>query len=375
VLLGGDGLERPTPKQPALEPIRPLFLSASRCDGIFVPSPRLHCEPIPSVSMPTAMETLDPAVLFYKLEHIMNNIDSDPDWACRPASANPSAVPSVTPAKPSVLRARLAKILAASGARAAEEDGLPSHFSFGVDRIDAALRGNAGIDGLPRAALHELHAAEKGDWTSAAAMALLWAQRCQISGRAERPVLWISESGEARRLGRLYPPGLAELGVDPSGIIHVDAPDSIAVLRAAADGARSSAMGAVIIELAGKRPKGLDLTATRRLSLSSQKSGVLSLFLRSGSDAENPLPTAAFSRWQVAAAPSSPLDANAPGHPAFDINLLRHRSGLYGLSARLEWNRDDKIFREQQSEQSTPYPGAVPALPAIRADHQGARAA
>jgi protein ImuA len=327
---------------------------------------------MPSVSLPTAMESLDPAVLFYKLEHIMNNIDSDPDRAERPASTNPSAVASATAAKPSVLRARLAKILATSGVSTEEDDGQPSHFTLGVDRIDTGLRGNAGADGLPRATLHELHAVEKADWTSAAAMALLWAQRCRNLGREERPILWIRESGEARRLGRLYPPGLAELGIDPSGLIHVDAPDSIAVLRAAADGVRSSAMGAVIIELSGKRPKGLDLTATRRLSLSSQKSGVLSLLLRSGSDADNPLPTAAFSRWHVAAGPSSPLEANAPGHPVFDISLLRHRSGLYGLSARMEWNRDDQVFREPQG---TPNIGAVPALSAVRTNHQGTRAA
>lgn len=252
---------------------------------------------------------------------------------------------------------------------------MPSHFTLGVDRIDAALRGNAGINGLPRAALHELHAADKSDRTSAAAMALLFAQRCRTLEPDTRPILWISESGEARRQGRLYPPGLAELGVDPSTLIHVDAPDSIAVLRAAADGVRSPAIGAVIVELSGKKPRGLDLTATRRLSLSSQKSGVLSLLLRSGSDADNPLPTAAFSRWQVAAAPSIALAGNAPGHCTFDITLLRHRSGLYGLSARLEWNRDDQVFREQQSSERAPDTGAVPALAAVRTDHPGARAA
>lgn len=324
---------------------------------------------------PQIVNGLDQIRSFYKLEHIMNNIDSDSGQAFGPSPDNPSAVPPATPAKPSVLRARLAKILATSGVRTAEEDGAPSHFGFGVDRIDAALRGNAGIDGLPRAALHELHAASKDDRTSTAAMALLLAQRCRNLDQEERPILWISESGEARRQGRLYPPGLAELGIDPDSIIHVDAPDSIAALRAAADGMRSSAMAAVIIELSGKKPKGLDLTATRRLSLSAHKSGVLGLCLRSGSDQENPLPTAAFSRWSVAAAPSLALEANAPGHSAFDINLLRHRSGLYGLSARLEWNRDDQIFREQQSEQNAPDIGAVPALAAVRADHRGARAA
>tara|TARA_R110000868_G_scaffold78467_12_gene223938 strand:+ start:5039 stop:6004 length:966 start_codon:yes stop_codon:yes gene_type:complete len=317
---------------------------------------------------------LDQIHPFYILEQTMNNSDSDSAGPFAGSPANPSAVPRA-PAKPSVLRARLAKILATSGVRAAEDDGLPSHFTLGVDSIDAALRGNAGVDGLPRAALHELHAADKSDRTSTAAMAVLLAQRCRALDPDRKPILWISESGEARRQGRLYPPGLAELGVDPSSLIHVDAPDSIAALRAAADGVRSPAIGAVIVELSGKKPKGLDLTATRRLSLSAQKSGVLSLLLRSGSDADNPLPTAAFSRWQVAAAPSVALAGNAPGHSAFDISLLRHRSGLYGLSARLEWNRDDQVFREQQSSERAPDTGAVSALAAVRTDHPGARAA
>jgi len=305
----------------------------------------------------------------------MNNIDSDSGGGCRALPDRPSTAPAALPAKASALRARLAKILAASGVRTAEDDGAPLHFGFGVERIDAALRGNAGADGLPRAALHELHAENRDDRTSAAALALLMAQRCRNLDQEKRPVLWISESSEARRQGRLYPPGLAELGIDPDNILHVDAPDAIAALRAAADGVQSSAMATVIIELAGKKPRGLDLTATRRLSLSAQKSGTLSLILRSGSDPDNPLPTAAFSRWSVAAAPSLALEANAPGHPAFDINLLRHRSGLYGLSARLEWNRDDQVFREQPSEQNTPDTGAVPALAAVRTDHQDTRAA
>jgi protein ImuA len=312
---------------------------------------------------------------FYNLEQTMNNSDSDSAGPLVPSPVSPSAVPSPAGQKAAALKARLGRILAASGVKSAERDDRPSHFTLGVASIDTALRGNAGIDGLPCAALHELHAADRSDRTSAAAMALLLAQRCRALQAEPGPILWISESGEARRQGRLYPPGLAELGIDPSGILHVDAPDSIAALRAAADGVRSSAMAAVIVELSGKKPKGLDLTATRRLSLSAQKSGVLGLLLRSGSDADNPLPTAAFSRWQVAGGPSLALEANAPGHPAFAITLLRHRSGLYGLSARLEWNRDEQVFRELPGEQGTPHAGAVPALAAVRADHPGMRAA
>jgi len=301
----------------------------------------------------------------------MNIIDSDSMEVFDAPSINPVAVSETAGKKAVALKARLAKMLSASGVKAVDAEDGPTHFTFGVERIDAALRGNAGADGLPKAALHELHAAEKTDATSAAAMALLLAERC----RKDKPILWITEAGEARRQGRLYPPGIAELGIDPDAIVHADAPDSIAALRAAADGVRSPAMGAVIVELAGKRPKGLDLTATRRLSLSAQKSGVLNLLLRRGSDTQDPLPTAAFSRWEISAAPSVALEANAPGHSTFDITLLRHRSGLYGLNARLEWNHDDHAFRERQAGETAPDLGAVPALAADRADHQGTRAA
>ncbi len=301
----------------------------------------------------------------------MNDIDSDSATALDASLITPAAVSETAEKKATALKARFAKILSASDTKPVVADDLPTHFTFGIERIDAALRGNAVADGLPRAALHEIHAAEKADMTSAAAMSLLLAERCQT----DKPILWISEGGEARRQGRLYPPGIAELGIDPDAIIHVDAADSITGLRAAADGVRSSAMGVVILELAGKKPKGLDMTATRRLSLSAQKSGVLNLLLRSGADMENPLPTAAFSRWQVSAAPSVPLEANAPGHSAFDISLLRHRSGLYGLSAQLEWNRDNHAFRERQAGEAAPDFGVVPALFADRTDHPDTRAA
>lgn len=333
---------------------------------------------------------LDRTGLFYRLEQTMNNSDSKTEQAFRlspskhiPGKHIPGKHEEANGAaaqKAHRLKARLAKILAASGVRAAQENGqgdsAPSHFGFGVERLDAALRGNAEHDGLPRGALHEIHSGGKNDWSSAATMAMLLAQMSQNDCGDIKPILWVSESGEARRQGKLYPPGLVELGIDPDMIIHVAAPDSIAVLRAASDGVRSGAAAAVIAELAGRKPKGLDMTATRRLSLSAQKTGALALLLRSGSDKADPLPTAAFSRWEISAAPSVPLEANAPGHPAFDITLLRHRSGLYGLNARLEWNCNEtkfnEICRSQQGDREEADTGAVSPLPAIRTNRQNA---
>ncbi len=173
--------------------------------------------------------------------------------------------------------------------------------------------------------------------------------------------MWISEAARARQQGRLYPPGLVELGLNPDHILHINAADAVSVLRAAADAVRSTAVGAVIAELSGKSPKGLDLTATRRLALSAQKSGTIALLVRSQAST---LPSAAFSRWEVAAAPSIALAANAVGYPTFTVNLLRHRRGLTGLTHNLEWNRATQRF------QDAPDTGARPAVSGIGTDHE-----
>ncbi len=307
----------------------------------------------------------------------MNITDSKSMQSAPLLSAGQTSLGNRSANRRAALKARLARILSASSEKKADRsDNPPTHFTFGVDALDQPLCGHGGEPGLPRAALHEIHGAGRDDLTSTAAFSLLLAERCRHADTVpDRPVLWVSEGAETRRQGRLYPPGLAELGLDPAQIIHVEAADSIAALRAAAEGTRSPAMAAVIVALSGRKPKGLNLTATRRLSLSARESGVLTLLLRSGSDPGDPMPSAAWSRWQVAAAPSASLAANAPGHPAFDISLLRHRSGLYGLDARLEWNREQHIFRALPAGQDTPDTGAVPALPAVGADHPATQVA
>src|SRR3546814_8123632 len=75
------------------------------------------------------------------------------------------------------------------------------------------------------------------------------------------------------------------------------------------------------------------------------------------SDLAEPMPSAADTRWQVRAAPSQALEANAPGHAALEIELLRRRAGPAGMRWRVEWNRDECIFREPALS------GAVVSLP------------
>ncbi len=250
----------------------------------------------------------------------------------------------------------------------------PRHFALtmadhGDDRTATGILARTA---LPIAALHEIHAGEPGDVSNSAAFTLLMAERARMAmekaGReGAGAIFWVRENGDIRRHGYLYPPGVAELSIDPAGIIYIDAPDTLAALRAAADAARCSALGAVIIELSGQRPKGFDFTATRRLSLSAQKSGVPIFCLRHNAGLPQNQPSAAYSRWQVTSAPSCAMEAKTPGHPVFAVNLLRYRGGQEGFSAHLEWNRDERAFFE------TPDIGAVSALPSIGADRKDMR--
>lgn len=223
------------------------------------------------------------------------------------------------------------------------------HFTLGDPALDARLK-----DGLSRAALHEVFAAESDDSAAASAFATMLALR---AAPATPTIFWVREERAERSGGRLYAPGLIDLGADPAHIIGVQAADARAALRTGADIARCDAVGVVIIELYGKVPL-LDLTASRRLSLAAAKSGVLTLLVRVSA---TPQPSAAQTRWQVRAAPSAPNPANAPGHPALMIELLRHRGGVPGFATQIEWDRDAKRCSE------APLSGALSPLAVGRA--------
>ena len=213
---------------------------------------------------------------------------------------------------------------------------------LGAARIDTALGG-----GLARARLHELYPGEAEDAPAACGFALMLA--LSLGGCAGN-IVWIAEEASEKRLGRLYPPGLAELGADPARLLFVAAPDAKSLLRTAADVVRSPAAGIAVIAPNGPA-KGFDLTATRRLTLFAERSGVTAILLRS---CEGNAPSAAATRWCVRSAPSHLLEADAPGHPALLVELVRQRAGAPLPPFRLEWDRDRAAF-------AAAVPGAVPA--------------
>ncbi|MDP9424076.1 MAG: hypothetical protein M3Q19_14810 [Pseudomonadota bacterium] len=241
-----------------------------------------------------------------------------------------------------MLKAGLASI--AGGVRLSAD----KRITTGHAAFDAALGG-----GLARGRVHELFAAEADDGPSAAGFAAMLALRAVGRGT---PVFWLRTDEAGRHGGMIHAPGLVELGGDPDSLVLGQAPDTKALLRAAADAARCPGLGALIVEAHGKCPE-LDLTASRRLALAVEHSDVMLLMLRLEAE---PVPSAADTRWAVSSAPSQALEANAPGAPTFEIELLRRRSGPAGMRWRLEWNRDRLSFTDPA------LPGAVVSLPSRR---------
>ena len=222
--------------------------------------------------------------------------------------------------------------------------------AMGLAEMDHVLGG-----GLPAADLHEFHAASLADLPAAAGFA--GALACQAA--QARLLVWIRQDGLDGQAGRLYPPGLLELGLDPAAIVLVRARDAGDALRASADAARSAAPGAVLVELWG-RCAPLDLTASRRLLLAARNSGVAILLL--GVEAP-PRPSAATTRWTVRSLPSRPLAADAPGAPTWNLALLRHRGGVQPREWQVEWDRDHGCLRPLLPAWEAPHPGPVVPLP------------
>jgi protein ImuA len=196
----------------------------------------------------------------------------------------------------------------------AEEDVLP----LGLPPVDAALGG-----GLACAALHEVAPAAPAQFGTAAGFALAVAALRTAGGGA---ALFIQTDFAALEAGTLYGPGFDCLGLPMERLIVLRVPRPVDALWACEEALKSRGVAIVIAELP-EAGEVADFTATRRLTLAARAGGGLGLLLQ-----HRPLPiaTAATTRWQVAAAPSTPDRFGGLGHTAFDLSLNRNRRGRCG---------------------------------------------
>ena len=190
-------------------------------------------------------------------------------------------------------------LVAGGGSRAAKTDQLPS-----------GLGERWQLPAPSSPTLSELFASHPRDGG--------WAGFLLAQLETEKPLLWVQERMAILESGRVHPPGLPS-----QNLIHVEARDARDALWAMEEGLRCSGLSAVIGEIWGD-PRALDFTATRRLAVASERSGVAAFLIRLGGHANL---SGARQRWRLASAPSliNALDPRAPGLPAWDAELFRAR--------------------------------------------------
>lgn len=207
-----------------------------------------------------------------------------------------------------MLRARVARLERRPLAHAAT--ALP----FGVPAIDGHLPGG----GLLAGALHEV-AGDGADLEHGAAATLFLAG---LLARRRGPVLWAVMRPD------LFAPALHAAGLHPDRVVFAEAGSS--ALLVMEEALRHPGLAGVVGEV-GK----MGLTASRRLQLAAEASGVTAFALRRFRHASDPAlaePNAAVTRWRVAALPSPPPLAHAPEVPGlararWQLDLVRCRGG------------------------------------------------
>jgi protein ImuA len=183
---------------------------------------------------------------------------------------------------------------------------------FGVKAIDERLPEG----GLALGALHEVAGGGNGAIDGAAAT--LFA--AGIAARTKGRVLWCVTRQD------LFAPALASAGLAPDRVIYVEAGDEKSVLACFEEGLRHGGLGAVVAEVAS-----LSMTASRRLQLAAEDSGVIGLALRRWrrqvEAAEFRQPTAATTRWRISVLPSTPLPVPGMGRARWRLQVVRCRRG------------------------------------------------
>ena len=183
--------------------------------------------------------------------------------------------------------------------------------------LDGALPGG----GLALGSLHEVAGSGPDVEHGAAAALFIAGTLARLSGT----VLWAVERHD------LFAPALAGVGLAPGRVLYVEAGRSTAVLLVMEEGLRHRGLAGIVGEVSGR----LTLTASRRLQLAAEASGVVAFALRRSRRHGDPAltePSAAVTRWRVGALPSGPALPFAPevpglGRARWRLDLVRCRGG------------------------------------------------
>jgi protein ImuA len=199
-------------------------------------------------------------------------------------------------------------------------------------KIDALLGG-----GLSCATLHELAPAAPVHLAAASGFALALAAR---SGGEQGETLWIATDFALLESGGPYGPGIERFGLASERFLMLRVPRPADALWAMEEALLCGALSSVIAELPGESAD--DLTVTRRLALAARegRGACLGLLLRHGLPS---MPSAAATRWHVAAAPSEPDRFGGLGATRFELSLVKNRRGPSGRWI-VTWDHHEHVF-------------------------------
>jgi protein ImuA len=244
--------------------------------------------------------------------------------------------------------------------------GMPAR---GADLGCAGLTGALPGGALALGRVHEVVGEARSEVRDAAVFGFACALLSKIgtkrgSKAGDGPVLWCARTANVLG-GAPSARGLASLGLDPGRVIFADAPEEADRLWAMEEGLSVPGLAAVVVELDPAR-RG-ETTASRRLQLAAEKSGVTGLILRPRtalpSGAGDRVPVAVETRWRVRTAPT-PF-GRFDERPVWDVTLERARRGRPGRWT-LVWDpvRGDlaEVRADQAADRSAdPVAAPVPA--------------
>jgi protein ImuA len=186
---------------------------------------------------------------------------------------------------------------------------------FGIPEMDGRLGGN----GLRAGALHEATSLSCSLVDDAAATLFLAGIAAREARASNGPVLWASSRND------LYAPGLEQAGLPSADVIYAQPRDDAALLAVIEDAVRDGTPSVVVAE-ASK----ISMVATRRLQLVAADADIPVLLMRRRRGREqDPFsePSAAWTRWRIASAPSERLGVAGVGRARWLVELARQRGG------------------------------------------------
>jgi protein ImuA len=167
---------------------------------------------------------------------------------------------------------------------------------------------------FPTGAIHEFVCSTPEDQASTSGFILgLMNQLAGNSGIC----LWVTASRT------IFPPGIVQYGIEPHRLIFVEPTNLNDCLWATEEALNCESVSAVVCETSK-----LSFTASRRLQLSVEQTGVTGLIIH---HTNKPCANACVARWQITPKHSVQYDAlPGVGAPMFNVELLKVRNGRSG---------------------------------------------